>query len=230
MNTEDKVASQNLHLVNVLADSLSLVKYRMGDNAVIPGSTSSGQVVFELLARDPDGSIDIPGKSEKYKVVGTYTTDEDGVAFIEKTAIKPYSVPDATENGADYHYYYIREIKAPDGYVKMGGFAEVILKITNTYYTLSLLPPPVQAPYDAAKLQNWEQNATLSMNTTSQYVSPDLDEESQEVEGRYRILNNPGAELPATGGFGTIIFYTTGLLLTTLAGFILLMKRTVGNE
>ena len=45
------------------------------------------------------------------------------------------------------------------------------------------------------------------------------------TSAKLTITNEPGAALPATGGTGTTIFYLFGLLLTTLAGVGVVMKR-----
>ncbi len=41
----------------------------------------------------------------------------------------------------------------------------------------------------------------------------------------YRIKNNPGVELPHTGGVGTKIFELSGLILMTVSVFYLFNKR-----
>jgi len=43
------------------------------------------------------------------------------------------------------------------------------------------------------------------------------------------IKNEPGVELPATGGPGTTLFYLLGIMLTGLAGAGLVMKRLRRN-
>ena len=40
-----------------------------------------------------------------------------------------------------------------------------------------------------------------------------------------RVSNTPGVELPATGGFGTLIYTVSGISLILLAGMILLIRR-----
>lgn len=44
-------------------------------------------------------------------------------------------------------------------------------------------------------------------------------------DGVFTVRNYPGAELPATGGSGTLIYTITGLALVTLAGVIFLARR-----
>ena len=41
----------------------------------------------------------------------------------------------------------------------------------------------------------------------------------------YSISNNPGVELPATGGPGTTLIYLFGIMLTGFAGTALVMRR-----
>ena len=40
-----------------------------------------------------------------------------------------------------------------------------------------------------------------------------------------RVWNNPGIELPATGGPGTALFTAIGGIMTALAGAILTLKK-----
>ena len=41
----------------------------------------------------------------------------------------------------------------------------------------------------------------------------------------YSISNNPGVELPATGGPGTTLIYLFGIMLTGFAGAVLVMRK-----
>ena len=64
-------------------------------------------------------------------------------------------------------------------------------------------------------------DATNTTDLTHSGITASSDNETMY----YRIANNPGVELPATGGPGTTALYLLGIMLTGLAGAGLLMKR-----
>ena len=66
---------------------------------------------------------------------------------------------------------------------------------------------------------NWTQTVNRLVYSDSKDGTGDVDKFIVEV------LNNPGVELPSTGGPGTNLIYLLGLMLTGLAGAGLSMKR-----
>lgn len=66
---------------------------------------------------------------------------------------------------------------------------------------------------------NWTQ--TVQKLTYADSKDGTGDDEKFVVE----VLNNPGAELPSTGGPGTSPIYLLGIMLTGLAGAGLVMRR-----
>ena len=44
------------------------------------------------------------------------------------------------------------------------------------------------------------------------------------------VVNNPGTELPSTGGIGTTIFYVVGGLLIVAAGVLLITRKRMSRE
>lgn len=65
-------------------------------------------------------------------------------------------------------------------------------------------------------------NGVISFKNNLQYVTYAKEDGK---DGVFTVRNYPGAELPATGGSGTLIYTITGLALVTLAGVIFLARR-----
>jgi len=93
--------------------------------------------------------------------------------------------------------WYLRETKAPDGYNLLEN--RIILSVGNGTVT--------------ARMEN--PGTTLYSDLT-----PD-----DQTAFRFEINNNPGYELPSTGGPGTLTLYMLGLTLTAIAGAGLALSR-----
>ena len=99
--------------------------------------------------------------------------------------------------------YMLKETKSPNGYVRDSD-VKIYFKVeANSTLTWT----------DASGTAKDPQNA---VDNLVGYI-PD--------SKTYVVGNKAGAQLPATGGPGTIIFYLSGLLLTTLSAITLLLKR-----
>ena len=126
-------------------------------------------------------------------------------------------------SGLDDGTYYLREIKAPDGYNLLD--ADLRIDITAT----------------TANGQEWDifdpDTALTGLTVTTQ-----LGDDGAITEGTgnletgavaITVENNGGSTLPETGGIGTTIFYVAGALLVLCAGvllFVRLRMRKVDNE
>lgn len=94
--------------------------------------------------------------------------------------------------------YYLKEIKAPDGYVNLS---------------------------DAVELTVGEDQVTITQGGNVHKYT-EKDEDDCYVAG---IANNPGVELPSTGGPGTRQIYFPGILFAAFACAGLLLRRKYGT-
>ena len=126
-------------------------------------------------------------------------------------------------SGLDDGTYYLREIKAPDGYNLLD--ADLRIDITAT----------------TANGQEWD-IFTPGTALTGLTVTTQLGDDEAITEGTgnletgavaITVENNGGSTLPETGGIGTTIFYAAGALLVLCAGVLLFVKlrmRKAGDE
>ena len=162
----------------------------------------------------PDGYLaanheEIPDDAWAEVANATITSDEDGLFSVA---------------GLDDGTYYLREIKAPDGYNLLDADLRVVIDA------------------DTANGQNWD-GVTPGTALTGLTVTTQLGEDGgvngpvagDTTDGAVAITveNNGGSTLPETGGIGTTIFYAAGALLVLCAGVLLFVKlrmRKAGDE
>lgn len=126
--------------------------------------------------------------------------------------------------GLDDGTYYLREIKAPDGYNLLEDDLKIVITATTT------------------NGQEWD-IFTPETALTGLTVTTKLGEDGEThgpVDGNLEtgavaitVENNGGSTLPETGGIGTTIFYVAGALLVLCAGvllFVRLRMRKAGDE
>lgn len=98
--------------------------------------------------------------------------------------------------------YRITENAAPAGYIRTD---------TKLYFTIS------------EGSVTWTNDSGTEINE-----QPMVSYESEEKA--FTVGNTPGAELPATGGSGTLIYTITGIFLITLAGTLLVARKRKANR
>lgn len=137
----------------------------------------------------------------------TITSDEDGLFGIA---------------GLDDGTYYLREIKAPDGYNLLDDDLQIVITATtaNGQTWNGAAADALTALTVTTKLGDEEAVAPVAGDTTDGAVA-------------ITVENNGGSTLPETGGIGTTIFYAAGALLVLCAGVLLFVKlrmRKAGDE
>lgn len=137
------------------------------------------------------------GPNGEGQTVLTATSDADGRIFF---------------NNLESGTYTLKETKAPAGYVKDN--TEHTVVIAATYKTDSTLESY------SIKIDG-EDIATYTATTSAEEMTITPGENNMS----FPINNKKGAELPSTGGVGTVIFYTLGLALIIGCGIVLVSRR-----
>lgn len=155
----------------------------------------------------PDGYLaanheEIPDDAWAEVANATITSDEDGLFSVA---------------GLDDGTYYLREIKAPDGYNLLEDDLKIVITATTT------------------NGQTWNGDAATALTALTISVDDAAAENGEPNTGAVAITveNNGGSTLPETGGIGTTIFYAAGALLVLCAGVLLFVKlrmRKAGDE
>ena len=112
---------------------------------------------------------------------------------------------------------------------------EVTFSISDSYTPVSP-DGDTTTTRPATGLYNWVETAVLSLDVSSGVKRTDaggtvelthsgIDKDSETVTVYYRIMNNPGYELPATGGPGTRLFTILGSILILGSGALLWRRR-----
>lgn len=149
------------------------------------------------------------------KIIEMSVSEEGAESAMEKEGISStFTLGEIDISGFTYGTVYeLKETAAPAGYVITSG--SVYFKAVQEN----------AKPY--LRLTDQEGNVLVNENK-----EPILDNDSAKVSETklfISIKNEPGVELPATGGPGTTLFYLLGIMLTGLAGAGLVMKRLRRN-
>ena len=218
--------SINTHVINVFAKGLHITK----TNEDFSKTLTRAKFVLYRTARSTDDESDVTtltGLDGSWYPAATLDCSSDGTASLS-----------TVEKLKDGEQYYLVETEVPAGYISISPIPVVI---TTTDYYIQPAGSDDEEDKSTAKpssgLYDLEQTATLSLNAdsgikrtsdatnTTDLTHSGITASSDNETMYYRIANNPGVELPATGGPGTTALYLLGIMLTGLAGAGLLMKR-----
>ena len=176
-----------------------------------PERTLSG-AKFQMRKLDVDENTGVPYKvSPNGQYVGSQiiepnaeATDEDG-----KLIFKP-------DNGLEAGYYEVIETDTPDGYI--------LLEDPTFYIKVEELGVIKLLKKDNSGSVLWDQAAEEGETV----VNASISSSSTVQNGKtitITVSNQPGPELPHTGGPGTTMIYLLGLMLTAFAGAGFVMSR-----
>lgn len=147
--------------------------------------------------------------------------------------------------GLDAGTYYLREVKAPTGFIKDTHVAEIVIDPTFTTVTRTMYTDgnkwaynPVNADYKWSSTYDVEVldkvKITVDGDETEHVFYNDGGKEIKwsstgSKEKPHGFTNTEGVELPSTGGIGTTIFYLVGAILVVGAGVVLVTRRRMSS-
>ena len=231
------------------------------NNLVGPSSDRIGESGSEIIkvGVDKDGKPIIDKKTYSNVTTNNYAAGPLAGAEFElldknKNSFDPKKTATSDANGRlnftglDAGTYYLKETKAPAGYVKNTNEVAIVIDATLETKTITEY-------YDQAG--NWY-NAPGTGRTEFKYETEELvsytvtyggqastytfDHEhegtndeikwkiTQSGETPQSIPNTKGVELPSTGGMGTTLFYMIGAVLVLGAGILLVTRRKVNSN
>ncbi len=176
--------------------------------------------------------------------------DKDGNAVVVTTGDDGRM----TIAGLDAGTYYLKETKAPAGFVADTTAAKVEIaatteEVTLTEYTKDGEDWISEADYDELSDKTGYKSYTYKTEVLKSYTvkingqetatyhfknngtDAEIDwEDEPPVEKPFQFKNTQGTELPSTGGIGTIIFYVLGTILVLGSAIVLISKRRMQNR
>ncbi len=213
------VLKNNTHIINVYVKGLQITKVDLNDE-ILPGA----KFVLYRTAREGETDVmEIDG--DEYYKVADLDTSTTGIAVKEQI--------EQLEEGEQY---YLVETQVPEGYTAIDPLP-LNLVLTDVY-----TPKPgkkTQTTKPENGIYDWTQSAALTLdvdsgvkrtnaNNTEDLTHSGTANSKNEII-YYRIINNPGAELPKTGGIGTTIFYILGAILVIGSGIFLVSRRRMSK-
>ena len=203
------MTSTNTHTINVFQKGIKFIKTDMATGQPITSDTAE----FTLSG---------PGKADK-----TLTTSTTDGSVTENPLEKPNAKTGAGETG--YENYTLTETKAPAGYNSLPESLVINLNLTDSF-----TDPVTGAAVDPASggLYNWTETARVTMSGTSSSGLVEADEgNSNSLDSLtsleiFKVHNNPGVELPSTGGPGTNVIYLIGLISVLFSGVGLVISQS----
>ena len=186
-------------------------------------------------------------------VFGLFTDNKGEVPYKDKAGneVTATSGTDGRMNftGLDAGTYYLKEISAPDGFVKDSTVHTVVIaaeteKVNVTEWWngsewVSKKPTSGTAKevtYETEILKSY--SVTIDGKETAKYTftnnkepnSTEIQwEEAELIEHPFPFDNTEGTELPSTGGMGTTMFYVVGSVLVIGAAVLLISKRRMAR-
>lgn len=210
--TEDRVIVFTYELDGTKVDGDDDVTTLPGAQFVLfnGGHTRVAAVVDGKLS----GWSELPGG---YSAANHEEIPDDAWAEVANATITSNENGKFSVAGLDDGTYYLREIKAPDGYNLLEDDLKIVITATTT------------------NGQTWNGAAADALTALTISVDDAAAENGEPNTGAVAITveNNGGSTLPETGGIGTTIFYAAGALLVLCAGVLLFVKlrmRKAGDE
>lgn len=176
---------------------VDIIKIDKIDGEKLPGA------VFTL--KEIDGTkVPTEGGTPIYKQDGQGVLSTDSDPTAETTGQTSFE-------GLTAGYYEITEKEPPDGYIQATDLA-IYFKIRKGKVTW-LVKDPTKKPSEWAAVTD----------EVNEWVT--FEAEKDETNAAFTVKNEPGVELPSTGGPGTHMFYRIGALLTMLGAGMIMFRN-----
>lgn len=163
----------------------------------LPGACFELRTLEDVAPSNPGGTLTYKKGSDGKEIVVSKETDDDGRLTF-----------DSLTSG----YYEIRETKSPAGYVLS---EDVIFYFKVDAGVVTYIEK------GSGKPSTW---TGVASNETIHFTPVQTGEKGNST---FRVGNEPGAELPHTGGIGTTIFYILGSLLVVGSAVVLISRRRI---
>lgn len=146
--------------------------------------------------------------------------------------------------GLDAGTYWLKETKAPDGYIKATDPVKIEIDATIEEVEVTETIEGKEVTYKTNVLKSYvvkindvqTASYTITNNATTTKIT-EVNKGDQEGDTNVgddldsgKIKNTQGVELPSTGGIGTTIFYVVGAILVIGAGILLVAKKRMSNR
>ena len=129
-------------------------------------------------------------------------------------------------NGLDEGTYYLKELKAPAGFIKDQDVHEIVISATYGTESVTETIDGREVSFDLPVLESYTITVDGTENSYSMTLEGSDITTSAIIKESNSLLNNTkGVELPSTGGMGTTIFYIIGAVLVLGAGILLVTRR-----
>lgn len=256
-------------------DTTQHYTFTIDAEGLAPGEKSEGKKTSEVVkvGLDAEGKP-ITETTETSSITSTEKWESplagaEFTLYTDSACKKPYKDKDGkdvvvttgadgrmTIAGLDAGTYYLKETKAPAGFVADTTAAKVEIEATTaevelTEYTTDGATWISQADYDKKTAEekkayksytyktevlksytvkiNGQATATYHFKNNGTNAEIEWTEEPP-VEKPFQFKNTKGTELPSTGGIGTIIFYVLGTILVLVSAIVLISKRRMQNR
>lgn len=166
-------------------------------------------------------------------------TDSTGTTLLKNKAGEDMKTTTGTDGrmtftGLDAGTYYLKEIKAPTGFVTNTHVYTVVITAETEEVTVTETIGTKEVTYKTDILKSY--SVTIDGTEAAKYVftndteptSTDIQWDNAVVkEVPYEFENTKGTELPSTGGMGTTVLYVAGSILVLGAVVLMITRRRV---
>lgn len=169
---------------------------------------------FDILKHNSANQVLANAEFELYTGYNTQTKEYTGkIEFVK-------NIVDGSEDGT----YRVKTAQETAVTLVSDANGAIVLKGLDqgTYYLKETVAPEgyniLTTPVEVVIASNTTDDVTLTKTVNG-----------SEDDATVRVLNNTGAELPSTGGTGTVIFVTVGSILVLAMGVLLVVRKRMSK-